>query len=277
MSRTTFVDRVSTPSTVDSLVEEFHRAGVSPGATVLVHASLSAIGFVCGGAVAVVEALVRSVGESGTIVVPTHTGDLSEPSRWRNPPVPEAWWETIRSRTPAFDPAITPTYHMGAVADVLRSWPGAKRSAHPNVSFAAVGARAHEVCGSHALELSMGDRSPLGRVYDLDGLVLLLGVGFDHNTSFHLAECRAAVRPEVEEGAPVLEDGKRVWRTYRDIAYDDSCFAEIGTHFTASGAVQTGQVGAAITRLFRQRAGVDFAVAWLSSLTIRRAEEGGGT
>jgi len=35
------------------------------------------------------------------------------------------------------------------------------------------------------------ENSPLARVYDRDGDVLLLGVGHDSNTSLHLAEHRA--------------------------------------------------------------------------------------
>lgn len=199
----------------------------------------------------------------GTVMVPAHTGDLSEPSRWRNPPVPPEWWPVIRAQTPAFDPRTTPTWHMGAVADVLRTWPGAIRSRHPSVSFAAHGHHAEALCGEHPLELSMGDRSPLGRLYELDGSVLLLGVGFDRNTSFHLAEARSGTRRTLTEGAPVLEDGRRTWKTYEDIAYDDSIFAEIGIAFAATGAVRAGTVGAAPAQLFGQRAAVDFACAWL--------------
>ena len=58
-------------------------------------------------------------------------------------------------------------------------------------------------------------------------MVLLLGVGYDRNTSFHLAEYRAPGTPERTDASPLLEEGRRVWREYRDLALDDEPFAAI--------------------------------------------------
>src|SRR5262249_13877724 len=80
----------------------------------LVHASLRSIGWVCGGAVAVVQALLDVVGPTGTIVVPAFTTDNRDPSRWRHRPVLEEWWPTIRAQLPAFDPAVTPCRELGS-------------------------------------------------------------------------------------------------------------------------------------------------------------------
>ncbi len=107
---TDFVGRAARPATVASLAADLRALGVTEGSTLLVHSSLSALGFVCGGAPAVVQALRSALGAGGTLTVPTHSGDLSEPSRWRNPPVPQDWWQTIRDETPPFDPATTPTW-----------------------------------------------------------------------------------------------------------------------------------------------------------------------
>ncbi len=81
------------PATVRSLADDLSALGVRPGMTLLVHSSLS---WVCGGAVAVVMALERVLGPEGTLAMPAHSSDLSEPSRWKNPPVPEPWWDVIR-------------------------------------------------------------------------------------------------------------------------------------------------------------------------------------
>ena len=74
-----------------------------PGTVVLVHSSLSAMGWVCGGAVAAITALQGVLGSSGTLVMPAHSPGLSEPGKWQNPPVPESWWPVIRENLPAYD------------------------------------------------------------------------------------------------------------------------------------------------------------------------------
>ena len=273
MSERDAVQYAETPRTRASLAADLWSLGVTPGMTLLAHSSLSALGWVSGGPVAVVQALLDALGPEGTLVMPAHTGQYSEPSHWSRPPVPEAWWPIIRETMPAFDPRTAPTRGMGAIAELFRTWPGTLRSAHPQVSFAALGPHAERITAGHTLEDSLGEGSPLARIYELGGSVLLLGVGYDRNTSFHLAEYRAPGSVHAAESAPILEDGKRVWRTYSDVDFDSSVFPEIGAAFDATGAVRISRVGSATARLFAQRAAVDFAVAWLRA---RRVDAGQG-
>ena len=219
MSEADHIVRTPTPATVDSLLADLRRLGDLTGETVLVHSSLSALGWVAGAEQAVVEALRRWVGPEGTLVVPAHSGTFTDPARWGNPPVPRDWWQVLYDHMPAFDPATSPTRGMGAIAECVRHLPGARRSSHPHVSFAAVGPNAEAITRSHPLADGLGDQSPLAVLYDLDAWVLLLGVGHANNTSLHLAEyrCGGLGVERVEQGSPVLVDGERRWVTYSEL------------------------------------------------------------
>jgi aminoglycoside 3-N-acetyltransferase len=257
------VANTPSPRTRASLAADLRALGVAPGTVVLVHSSMRSLGWVCGGPVVVVHALIDAITASGTVVMPTHSGDYSDPGRWENPPVPREWWPVIRDAMPAFDPRVTPCRGMGTIPEVFRTWPGVLRSGHPAVSFAAWGSAAARVVGEHALDYGLGEGSPLARLYEVGASVLLLGVGYDRNTSFHLAEYRLPGKKEFEEGAPIVEAGRRVWKRYRDVEIDASPFRAIGAAFDQTGDVRLGQVGSAKARLFPQRAAVDFARDWL--------------
>jgi aminoglycoside 3-N-acetyltransferase len=263
MSEKEAIDRATLPYTRESLTHDLHELGVEAGMTLLMHSSLSALGWVAGGPVTVIQALMDVVTVAGTIVVPAFSGDLSDPARWRNPPVPENWWPVIYEAMPAFDPRITPTRQMGKIVDTFRAWPGVTRSYHPTDSFAAWGRHAEFVTAKHSLDYGLGEGSPLARIYDLDGWVLLLGVGFGNNTSFHLAEYRQPQPPQIMQGAPIFENGQRVWKAYCEVDIDDSPFPDIGADFERLGEVRVSKVGSADARLFRQRPAVDFALEWL--------------
>jgi aminoglycoside 3-N-acetyltransferase len=124
----------------------------------------------------------------------------------------------------------------------------------------------------------LGESSPLGQLYALDGDVLLLGVDHSSNTSLHLAEYRQPRVPRTTHGAAVLTDAVlprarvsdvvradargpgRAWVEWEDVDVDESDFGALGANLDDSGAVTLGLVGSARCRLMRQRAAVDFAV-----------------
>ena len=268
MSESKVVERTETPATIESLQTDLRALGVRPGMVVLAHSSLSAMGWVCGGAVAVVTALQNVLGSTGTLVMPAHSSGLSEPGKWENPPVPESWWPVIRENMPAYDPTLTPTCSMGIIAETFRKQRGVLRSSHPQASFCACGPQASHIVDDHSLAFGLGEQSPLGRICDLNGFVLLLGVSHGVNTSMHLAEYRAnfPTRRIVKEGAPISESGLRKWTTFEEVEPDSSDFDRIGEDFLGSDKgkmVRQGKVGLANCQLLPQRDVVDFAVGWL--------------
>jgi aminoglycoside 3-N-acetyltransferase len=254
--------------TLPELISDFRELGIERGMTLLVHSSMRKIGYVCGGAQAVIMALEEVLGPKGTLVMPTHTGVLGDPEEWNSPPVPSSWWEPMRQTMPPYMPDLTPTYKMGAIPETFRKQNGVLRSSHPRVSFAAWGRHTERVTANHALDYCLGEGSPLARIYDLDGHVLLLGVGHSNNTSLHLAEYRAdwPGKKEVIERCPMLVDGQRFWGAFQDVSIDEADFAEIGGDFGQdTGLVGYGKVGCAACLLMPQRALVDYAVWWMNA------------
>lgn len=257
----TMVDR---PSTSSSLVAELRTLGLDAGTNVMVHSSLSRLGYVAGGAHAVVNALLEVLGPAGTLMMPTHSTNLSDPGSWSNPPIPAAWVDQVREAMPAYDPAVTPTRSMGAIVECFRHVPGVSRSAHPALSASAVGPHAPLLLDGHQLDHGLGESSPQARLYDLDGMILLMGVSHANNTSLHLAEYRAASAdaPEVTQYSPMLVDSERTWVAYQSLDDDVSDFETVGEAFGESGAERSGPIGGGTARLMSARNLVDFATEW---------------
>lgn len=257
------IARTKQPMTMSRLQRDFEGLGLRPGMCLMVHCSMSQIGWIPGGAQLLVEAMIDFLGPEGTLMVPTHSGHLTDPATWEAPPIPKEWHAETRSSFPAFDPQKTITRGMGQVAEMVRTWPGARRSNHPHTSFCAIGSLAEQLMADHALSSPMGTESPLQKLYDADGTTLLLGVGYGNNTCFHLAEESLDNPPRFIDGAPILVDGKSVWTTFDSLDYEDEDFVACGTAFDKTGEPQKGKVGAADCTVFRTRIGVQFAATWL--------------
>ncbi|KAF0327778.1 hypothetical protein GQ607_004987 [Colletotrichum asianum] len=248
--------------TKQSLISDFKNLGIVEGETLLLHSSLSRLGWVNGGAETVISALLEVLGDEGTLVVPTYTGDNTDPAEWRSPRAPRELWQTIRDTMPAYDPRITRTRGVGAIPEMLRNWPGAMRSGHPQTSFAAVGPKADEITAGHALDCRLGENSPLAKLEQLEARILLLGTGFDTCTAFHLAEYRNVAALESNSFAAIVE-GSRQWVTVRDITLNDDDFGFIGKGLERIGNVKKGLVGGAYCGIFPLREAVSFATDWM--------------
>lgn len=122
------------------------------------------------------------------------------------------------------------------------------------------------IIDGHSLEYAFGEQSPLARIYELGGSVLLLGVDNLNNTSLHLAEYRAdyAGKQEVMAAAPMMVDGVRRWMEFSDYNWNSDDFTELGVDFgRETGLIASGLVAASAAQLIPQREIVDYAVKWL--------------
>lgn len=254
------------PNTVESLIRDLRAAGVEAGQAVIAHTSLSALGWTVGGGEAVIRALMDVLTPAGTLVMPAQTSDNSEPSYWVNPPVPEAWWPVIRAHQPPYDPQTTPTAYLGLIPELFRSFPNVMRSRHPMISFTAWGAGAQAIVREQALESPIGEDSPLARLAEMDGRVLLLGVDHRVNTALHLAEHRARIAHPVEQqGSAMWVNGERRWVEYELFAYDSSDFAALGADYESATGYQAGHVGLGEARFHRLQPLLAFACGWLEA------------
>ena len=266
----------------DQLVADLRSLGLHRGQDLLIHCSLRRTGPVDGGATALLTAIRDVAGPRATLVVSTQTaGNSFSSAAFRAATAdlnPERYAAYVAAM-PGFDPASTPSTGMGAFAEYVRTRPSARRSSHPQSSFAAIGLRARACTCVHDLECHLGDRSPLGWLYTAGAAILLLGVGYSVCTAFHLAEYRLPGKPPLRSyRCFVSEDGKRAERDFTDIDLDDSDFALLGADLEAaagsdgSAGLRRGLVGAAECRLVPMRLAVDFARSWL--IAHRQARTG---
>ena len=247
------------PITERMLRRDLTAIGVAQETTLIVHSSLSAIGWVLGGAPAVVRALVDAVGDAGNLAMPAATPHCADPATWHEPEIPVASIDEMRENLPSFDVRTTPTT-MGAIPEAFRHWPGTCRSEHPLESVCVRGPRAEEVTHDHPIAFSEGPGSPFAKLYDLDSRILLLGVGFNRCTALHFAESLVAKRRTMTVRFPRLNGVRREWVEVANVANDlDTHFPVIGAQFLRAKRATEGTIGEAKAVYFRMRDLVDFA------------------
>lgn len=224
--------------------------GLRTGDAVLVHSAMSRIGNMQGGAAAVVDAFLEVLGPHGTLAVPTFpfTGPMLAHVRG----------------DPDFDVDETPS-RTGAIAEEVRTRPGALRSLEPTHPVAALGPLAEFLAEDHVnAEGPCDAHSPLYRLTQVEsaggasGYVLLLGVSFRNCTLLHTAEelarvsfidfeTRYRVRGRTRRGAYALS-------IYCHSAYLHSAplranFPAIEPELLGRGRLAIGRVGSAECRL----------------------------
>jgi len=150
--------------TFEQLVEGFRDLGVEEGDTLLVHSSYKSLGEVEDGPQTVIRALETVLGtdKGGTLIMPTFNFDF-------NKGVP---WDVRKTRS-----------KMGALTEVVRTDPRAKRVFHPFYSFAILGKQA-EMLGSLRYKSSYERNSIFGKLRDLDGKIMVIGLSYNNSMTF---------------------------------------------------------------------------------------------
>ena len=212
------------------LVQQLLNLGVEPRGVLLVHCAFSQVKPVEGGPAGLIKALQAALRPGGTLVMPSMTGDDEHP----------------------FDPQSTPCTGMGVVADTFWRLPGVLRSDSPH-AFAAQGPEAERITAPHPVDHPHGLNSPVGRVYELDGQALLLGVGHDSNTTIHLAESMAGVRYRRKKYSTLRKDGQVVRFDYAEIDHCCQNFQLVEEWLDAQKLQRRGTVGQAQARLAHSR------------------------
>jgi aminoglycoside N3'-acetyltransferase len=224
------------------LAEQLRALGVEEGGVLLVHSSFRAVRPVQGGPVGLILALRDALGPEGTLVMPSWSGDDERP----------------------FDAARTPASpDLGIIAETLRRLPGVLRSGHVH-AFAAAGPQAARTTADPLPLPPHIPASPAGRVHELDGQVLLLGVGHDADTMLHLAELLAGVPYRVPRHCTVFEAGRPVRVDYEENDHCCERFALADGWLRQRGLQAEGRIGHAHARLVRARHVVAVALEHLA-------------
>ncbi len=215
---------------ITQLVQQLLDLGVTPGGVLLVHCAFSSVKPIENGPLGLIAALRTALGPNGTLVMPSMTDEDDKP----------------------FDVRTTPCLGMGIVADTFWRLPEVVRSDSPH-AFAAQGPEATRITASHPVEMPHGLDSPVGRVYELDGQVLLLGVDHTANTTIHLAESLAGVRYRIKKRVLTVDKGELKWVEYGEIDHCCENFRQVDEWLGQKKLQQEGTVGHAVARLARSR------------------------
>lgn len=214
----------------NQLIRQILDLGVQPGGILVVHTSFSKVKPIENGPVGLIEALKTALTPAGTLVMPSMS--------WEDDAV--------------FDVKTTSCPEMGIAANTFWRLPGVLRSDNAH-AFAASGPQAAQIIPAPPFDLPHGLDSPIGRVYALDGQVLLLGVDHDSNTTIHLAEVLAGVRYRRPKYVTILKDGKPSRLHYEEIDHCCQNFNLVDSWLGEKSLQRKGKIGHADARLMRSQ------------------------
>lgn len=252
------------------IVADLRSLGLTAGQTVMLHASVKAVGWVVGGPDVVLDALLEALTPQGTLMMYVAWEDGTyELAEW-----PAEKQQAYLAECPGFDPSTSRAHRKWSIlTEYIRTRPGACRSGNPEWSMVAIGAKADWLTKDHPLQYGAGPGSPLEKLVQADGKVLLLGSPLSDVTVLHYAEYLAQVsnKRTVRYQLPIMRDGRREWVQIEELDSNNgiahwpggNCFEAITNAFLAAGKGRAGKVGAAQSYLFDAAELVAFARVWM--------------
>ncbi len=252
--------------TMNILTEQLQDLGLTHGDTIMLHASMRAIGKETR-AEDIIQAVLDIIGSTGTLMM--YIGCEPEfEAIGRGKLTPEQELELLQN-CPAFDPSSSRARKdYGIVAEIFRQWPGVVVSGNPGARIAALGSKAEWIVADHPLNYGYGVGSPLARLCEAQGKVLLLGSDLDQVTLLHYAEHIAPIANKriVDFKVPLNINGERTWIDVEE--YDTSIgirrwpnrfFATILAKYLKEHEIQLRKVGHAESYLIDAQSLMGFA------------------
>ena len=258
--------------THSQLVRDLRRLGLAEGDVVMTHSSMRAVGKVLGGPDVVIQALLAVVGTAGTVMMYVDWEDgVQDLTRDDAAEKPD---EQLLEELPPFDSKTSRASRAyGILPEFLRTWPGAFRSGNPDASVAAVGAKAEWLCADHPLQYGYGPGSPLAKLVEVKGKVLLLGAPLDSLTLLHHSEHMARLphKRVIRYREPILVNGAKEWVEIEEFDTGlpivpgawEGYFTDIAQGYLDSGKGKTDKVGHAQSYLFDAADLHRYAVEWM--------------
>jgi aminoglycoside 3-N-acetyltransferase len=254
--------------TRDALAADLRRLGLAPGQTVMVHASVRAVGEVAGGPDQIHLAISDAISPGGTMMMyagcPRYYDEVGRGN------LTAAEEREVLETIPAFDPETARSARdHGALVELFRTWPGSRVNQHVT-RFVFWGRHTDYLISPQPWDYAMGAGSALDRFVALGGRILLLGSDHDAVTFLHYAEHIVDI-PDKRVArylVPVNESGGRAWR--EQVEYDtadgvhanwpDGFFAKIIDGFLAKSSNDGGPVGDAQSFLIDAAALLEYAL-----------------
>lgn len=261
-----------------SLRDDLTRIGLRVGDTVMVHAAMRTVGPLLNGPDALSNAILDVIGPDGTMLVYTSWDSVHEDLLDARGQVLPQW----RAHVPGFDLQVSRAVRMnGILAEFVRTMPGARRSANPGASVAAVGKLAAWITADHPLDYGFGEGTPLSRLVEVGGRVLMVGAPWDTMTLIHHAHHLADIpdkrilRIEVPFAGPHGTE----WRFIEEFETGDPVhetlpendIEQIVRAYVESGGGWQGVIGAAPSLLVDARPVLAFAIRWLEAWVARQS------